>query len=89
MPQIIQSIIQVIFYVTPVMWMRQTLPGDAGKLLIEWNPLFHLIDIVRAPLLGDMPSLLSWWVAIIMAGIGWVVAIQFYRRYIFKIAYWV
>ena len=89
MPQIIQSVLLVIFYVTPVMWMRQTLPGDAGKLLIEWNPLFHLIDIVRAPLLGDMPSLLSWWVAILMALIGWVVAIQFYRHYKYKIAYWV
>ena len=89
MPQIIQSVILVIFYVTPVMWMRQTLPGDAGKLLIEWNPLFHLIDIVRAPLLGDTPSLLSWWVAILMALLGWVVAIQFYRHYKHKIAYWV
>jgi lipopolysaccharide transport system permease protein len=89
MPQIVQSVIQVIFYVTPVMWMRQTLPGEMGKRLIDWNPLFHMIDIVRAPLLGDMPSLLSWWVAILMAIVGWVVAIQFYRRYRFKVAYWV
>jgi lipopolysaccharide transport system permease protein len=89
MPQIIQSIILVTFYVTPVMWMRQTLPGAAGKLLTEWNPLFHLIDIVRAPLLGNLPSLLSWWVAAVMALIGWVVAIRFYQRYRYKIAYWV
>ena len=89
MPQIVQSIILVIFYVTPIMWMRQTLPGDAGKILIEWNPLFHLMEIVRAPLLGDLPSSLSWWVSISMAAIGWVVAIQFYQRYRYKIAYWV
>ena len=89
MPQIIQSIILVIFYVTPIMWMRQTLPGDAGKILIEWNPLFHLIDIVRAPLLGELPSSLSWWVAVLMALIGWVVAIHFYQRYRHKIVYWV
>ena len=89
MPQIVQSIILVTFYVTPVMWMRQTLPGDAGKILIEWNPLFHLVEIVRAPLLGGLPSSLSWWVSILMALSGWVVAIQFYRRYRFKIAYWV
>jgi lipopolysaccharide transport system permease protein len=89
MPQIIQSIIQVIFYVTPVMWMRQTLTGDAGKLMIEINPLFHLIDVVRAPLLGEVPSSLSYTVTILMAAIGWVVAIQFYRQYKHKIAYWV
>ena len=89
MPQIVQSIILVTFYVTPVMWMRQTLPGDAGKILIEWNPLFHLVEIVRAPLLGDLPSSLSWWVSILMALSGWIVAIQFYQRYKYKIAYWV
>ena len=89
MPQIVQSLIQIIFYVTPVMWMRQTLPGENGKLLIEWNPLFHMIDVVRAPLLGDIPSLLSYAVTILMAVLGWVIAIQFYRRYRFKIAYWV
>ena len=89
MPQIIQSVILVIFYVTPVMWMRQTLPGEVGKLLTEWNPLFHLIDIIRAPLLGDMPSSLSWWVAILMALIGWIVTIQFYKHYRQNIAYWV
>jgi lipopolysaccharide transport system permease protein len=89
MPQIVQSLIQVIFYVTPVMWMRQTLPGETGKLIIEWNPLFHMIDVVRAPLLGDVPSLLSYAVTILMAVLGWIIAIQFYRRYRFKIAYWV
>ena len=89
MPQIVQSLIQVIFYVTPVMWMRQTLPGETGKILIEWNPLFHMIDVVRAPLLGDVPSLLSYAVTILMAVLGWIIAIQFYRRYRFKIAYWV
>ena len=88
MPQIIQSIIQVIFYVTPVMWMRQTFPSETGKLLIEWNPLFHMIDIVRAPLLGEIPSLLSWWIVTLMAILGWLVAIQFYRSYRVKIAYW-
>ena len=89
MPQIIQSIIQVIFYVTPVMWMRQTLTGDAGKLMIECNPLFHLIDLVRAPLLGEIPSALSYTITILIAFIGWMAAIQFYRYYKHKIAYWV
>jgi ABC-type polysaccharide/polyol phosphate export permease len=89
MPQVIQSIIQVIFYITPIMWMRQTLPGDAGKLIIEWNPLFHLIDVVRAPLLGEIPSQLSYSVTMCMAVVGWVIAIQFYRRYKHKIGYWV
>ena len=89
MPQVIQSIIQVTFYMTPVMWMRETLTGEAGKLIIEYNPFFHLIDLVRAPLLGTTPSLLSYEVTISMAAIGWMIAIHFYGHYKYKIAYWV
>jgi len=89
MPQIVLSVIQLIFYVTPIMWMSQTLTGEMGKLVIQGNPLFHIIDIVRSPLLGVVPSSLSWWVSIFMAVLGWVVAIQFYRRYKLKIAFWV
>jgi len=89
MPQIVLSVIQLIFYVTPVMWMPQTLSGEMGRLVIQWNPLFHIIDIVRSPLLGAMPSSLSWWVSIFMAVLGWLFAIQFYRRHKLKIAFWV
>ncbi len=52
-PQIIASVIQIAFFVTPVMWSAKILESSAtGGLLIRFNPFFYLLEIVRAPLLG-------------------------------------
>jgi lipopolysaccharide transport system permease protein len=57
-------------------------------LLLTANPFFHLIEIVRAPLLGTLPSALNWQVGILMAMAGWVFTILFYGRFRSRIAYW-
>jgi lipopolysaccharide transport system permease protein len=86
--QIVVSILQVLFNLTPVMWMPQSVPTRANLYLLDANPMFHLLDIVRAPILGSAPSLLSWLVAIVLAIIGWTVALVFFGLYKKRIAYW-
>ncbi len=53
------SLVQLLFYVTPIIWNDQTLrqqgAGTWAKV-IEFNPLLHYVDIVRAPLLGGRPG---------------------------------
>jgi ABC-type polysaccharide/polyol phosphate export permease len=88
LPQIIASVLQVLFYLTPIMWMPSLMPARASGLLLNYNPLFHLIEIVRAPIIGQEPSLLNWMVAAVMAIIGWAIALIFYGRYRHRIAYW-
>lgn len=52
-PQIIASIIQLAFFVTPVMWNVKILENSTrGDLLVRFNPFFYILEIVRAPLLG-------------------------------------
>lgn len=87
-PQIIASLLQVSFYLTPIIWMPQLLPERASILLLNTNPFFHLIEIVRAPLLGTLPSALNWQVSIIFALAGWVFTVLFYGRFRSRIAYW-
>ena len=38
------------------MWLPNLLPERAGMYMLTFNPFFHLIEIVRAPLLGQLPS---------------------------------
>jgi ABC-type polysaccharide/polyol phosphate export permease len=57
--------------------------------LISANPLFHLLDIVRSPLLGVAASETSWVYAGVMALIGSVAVFVLYRRYQHKIAFWI
>ena len=88
LPQIVTSILQVLFYLTPVMWLPKLLPQRAKVYLLDYNPVNHLLEIVRAPLLGSLPSELNWTVSIVMAVVGWALAIVVFGHFKRRIAYW-
>jgi lipopolysaccharide transport system permease protein len=87
-PQIVASALQVLFYLTPIMWLPKLLPARASVYLLDANPLFHLLEIVRAPLLGQIPTAGNWMVSLGLAIIGWLAAVLIYGRYKRIIAYW-
>lgn len=87
LPQIISALIQIAFYVTPIIYRPTSLTRFA--FIVELNPLAHLIELVRAPLMGQMPSALTWTVAVGMAVVGWIVALAMTGRYLKRIPYWV
>lgn len=87
LPQIVASILQVIFYITPILFKREML--DKYPLLIDLNPFAHLIEIVRAPLLGQAVPAMSWFVCLGMAVFGTVLSLAFQGRYRARIPYWV
>ncbi|WP_047549794.1 ABC transporter permease [Methylotenera sp. G11] len=88
MPQMVASLIQVTFYLTPIIWMPKTISAHVSGYLLDLNPVFHLIEIMRAPLLGTMPTATNWLVSIAMAIIGSVLALAFYGSYRRRIPYW-
>jgi ABC-type polysaccharide/polyol phosphate export permease len=85
-PQIITNLVQVVFFVTPIMWQPSLLKGRPA--LIRWNPFHHLVDVVRAPLLGEWPASMSWWFLIVMAALGWLITLFMFRKYRARIPYW-
>lgn len=87
-PQIIGSLLQVIFYLTPIMWLPHLIPGRAGTYMLDLNPFFHFVQIVRAPMLGQEPSAESWIVSILVAFVGWFFTALLFGRYRRRIAYW-
>jgi len=87
MPQIVTSLMQVAFFATPIIWSTEALTGDA--LLWNLNPFYHLIEIVRAPLLGFRVPVHSWVAVAAMGVVGWVVTIVAFRQFHRRIAYWV
>lgn len=86
-PQIITNLLQVVFFVTPVFWSLDNLPNRPA--FVTYNPLYHLIEIVREPLLGRAPSATSWAIVTGMAVVGSFVAFRLYRRGYSRIPYWV
>jgi ABC-type polysaccharide/polyol phosphate export permease len=90
MPPIISSVVTIAFYVTPVMWYPKLIENDSlAHLLLGLNPLYHWIQIVRLPILGQWPTLENWGLALLSAGIGWTVTLVAYKNYKNMIAYWV
>lgn len=85
---IIASALQILFYLTPIMWMPDRIPQRASLYLVDSNPFYHLITIVRSPLLGQAPTTLNWSVSLLFAGCGWIIALLIYARYQRRIAYW-
>ncbi|UOD49731.1 ABC transporter permease [Orrella daihaiensis] len=86
--QIVASVLQIAFYVTPIIWMPSLLSGRREFVFLDLNPFYHLIEIVRAPILGTAPTLTNWLVSLGMALIGWVFTLIVYARYKRRISYW-
>lgn len=86
--QIVISILQIFFYVTPIIWMPNLLPARTSVMMLDPNPFYHLLAIIRQPLLGHSPTLLNWSFCIFMSLVGWLLAIKFFDRYRSRVAYW-
>lgn len=87
LPQIVMSFLQVIFYITPILFKREMLAKY--PLLIDLNPFAHLIELIRSPLLGQPIPEISWIVGIAMAIVGSIISLWFHGRYRARIPYWV
>lgn len=78
------------FLLTPIIWMIDRFPPDTLRgMLARLNPAFHLIELVRSPVLGEMPEGASIIVTLVLAVSGWALASILYRRYARFVALWV
>jgi ABC-2 type transport system permease protein len=90
---ITQSLVQLLFFLTPIVWIYQDLldnPNVAGRArLMEFNPMLHFIEMIRQPMLGHEQNLRHWIVVAVITVIGWALTLVALRRYRSRVAYWV
>lgn len=86
-PPLVGNIMQIMMFVTPVFWQLNQL-GPRAQFYIKFNYVYHLIDIVRSPMLGEAPHLSSYAITIGGAVIGWIVALAMFARFKHRIPYW-
>jgi len=86
-PLIIASLVQVAFFLTPVMWQAEMLGKHAWYAQI--NPLFHFLEIIRGPLLGTGAKAVSWAAVLGITIVGYMVSLAMFSRFRARIAYWV
>jgi len=86
-PLIIASVVQVAFFLTPIIWRADLLPDRA--YFVQYNPFYHLLEIARVPLLGGTIHTESWIVCLVMTAVHGLIAFSVFARVRSRIAYWV
>lgn len=87
-PQIIKSLITVVFFVTPIMWKLDILPPNK-RFIVLFNPFYSFIELIRGPLIGYTPS--SWNVIMVAMTtvIGIVMCYFMFSARRARIIYWI
>lgn len=85
-PMIVASAIQVAFFMSPILWSPEMVPQRA--FFVQANPFYHLIEILRDPLLGSPATLTNWLVCILGTAMFGVVAFLFFSRFRQRVPYW-
>ena len=89
-PQIVAAIMQVAFFMTPVMWQAATLRGHPGtESVILYNPFVYILDVVRNPLLNEPLDALLVMKALIISGVLILVSLVSFARFRGRISFWV
>lgn len=87
MVPVVQNLVTVAYFLSPIMWMPSSLP-QKYQWVVSLNPVSYLLDIVRMPLLGQIPSVLTWSVSIILTVIVGLISYTLFGRYRNRISYW-
>ena len=92
---ITQSLVQLLFFMTPIVWIYEDLVNSPNETiaararLAELNPLLHFVEILRRPMLGLSTEWRHWVVVGVITVIGWAGTLFIMRKYRARVSYWV
>lgn len=68
---VVMVVLQAFFYVTPIIYPVQMLEDRGWGIIAYANPVYHMLQIVRAPLIdGSIPSLLTFGMVLGLIGLS-------------------
>lgn len=85
--QIIVSLVQVVFFLTPIMWVPSLLPAKY-QYAVQLNPLAHFIELIRCPLLGRTLTNDTLMMVGVITIIGLFLATVLFSKYRARVVYW-
>jgi ABC-type polysaccharide/polyol phosphate export permease len=88
-PQIIAAVVQVSFYLTPIVWLPSSLPPAARDAILTFNPFYPLLEIMRQPLLNTYPSLHIWAESGVLAAVFLTLGLGSYALKRRQLPFWV
>ena len=83
---LVQAIMRLLMFMTPIFWV---LEGEGLRAKItSFNPIQVYLNVVRAPLLGEMPTIVDWGVAVGLAAVTFWIGYCLFALYRNKLAVW-
>ena len=91
---LLEAMTQLLFYVTPIVWTVKTLQEQGGEVaqrarIAELNPLYHYLEVVRAPLIGEPVAAYHWGIVALCTLGGIALTLCAMRAWRFRVSYWV
>ncbi|CAN5292740.1 ABC transporter permease [soil metagenome] len=87
MQQLIASIVQLVFFLTPIFWKASLLKDRVW--LADYNPFQILLEVVRAPIVEGIPPTFVYIKAGVLIVLLYAAAAPFFVRYRRRLAFWV
>lgn len=87
--EIVTSVMRICFFITPIIWIPLDGTGGALGSFLIFNPFYHYLELIRAPLLGNAISQLSMIVVIGSNILGTFVMVVAYSKSARFLALWV
>ena len=78
-PQIVVSVMQFAIFMTPVFW-RPDRFSKQHQIILDVNPFYHLLEAVRAPLLGEAVASHTYIILVAMAVFGWLLTFALFAK---------
>jgi lipopolysaccharide transport system permease protein len=85
-PQIVASILQFAFFLSPVLWRPELL--GPSQVWLPLNPFYVLMETIRGPLVTGGASWVIWTAALVYTGAACAFASAFFVRFRGRIAFW-
>ena len=78
-PQIVQAITQAAAIMTPVFWPADRI-SEKHRAILDLNPFYHLLEAVRAPLMGKVVAPHTYLFLAGMAALGWAITFALFAN---------
>ncbi|MBO1080030.1 ABC transporter permease [Roseomonas haemaphysalidis] len=85
--QIVTNVMQLAFFMTPVIWRVELLGENAWRLLL--NPFYPMLEVIRGPLVDGGVGGDVWIAALAYTAVHCGIALAFFIRFRARVAFWV
>ena len=85
---IVSSIVQIVFFLTPIMWPTYLLSNEY-QWIIECNPFNQFLNLIRAPLMNQTMSSSALSIIFIISITGFLLYGCIFEKYKHRIIFWI